>query len=154
MNDNLKVSKESIDAAVQKMPVDGYESPIELFIKQEINRRKKFVENAVMTEIEKLGVHVDKKELERALIYDRQQYEIGYRNGLRAAKKFGCWQRRLVNRYGYAEEDFVCSACEKEFDGVFVRALVDQDEFSFCPNCGAQMLPITEPKPVAEGVKQ
>lgn len=154
MNDNYKITKEQIDAAIQQMRVEGYESPIEIFIKQEIKKHKKFFENAVMTELEKLDVHVDKKELERALIYDRQQYEIGYRNGLRAAKKFGCWQRRLVNRYGYAETDFVCSACEKEFDGVFVRALVDQDEFSFCPNCGAQMLQITEAKPVAEGVKQ
>lgn len=154
MNDNYKITKDQIDAAIEKMCVEGYESPIELFIKREIKRHEKFVENAVMIEIEKLDVHVDKKELERALIYDRRQYEIGYRNGLRAAKKFGRWQRRLVNRYGYAETDFVCSECEKEFDGVFVRVLVEQDGFSFCPNCGAQMLQITESKPVAEGVKQ
>lgn len=135
-----KISKESIDAAIAKMHVEGYESPIDVLINHETDAFAQFIEGAVMKSVIQADVHVDKDELIRALDFDRHQYELGFRKGLRSAIRFGRWQRRLVNRYGYAEEDFVCSACEKEFDCVFVRALVDQDEFSFCPNCGAQML--------------
>lgn len=135
-----KVSKESIDAAIAKMHVEGYKSPIDVLINHETDAFAQFIEGAVMKSVIQADVHVDKDEMIRALKYDRQQYEIGYRNGLRAAKKFGHWQRRLVNRYGYPETVIVCSECKKEFDVVFVRALVDQDEFPSCPKCGAQML--------------
>lgn len=135
-----KISKESIDAAIAKMPVEGYKSPIELIMEQTSNAFKKETERAILEVCADVGVRVDRDELIRALGYDRQQYEIGFRNGLRAVKKFGHWRRRLVNRYGYPETVIVCSECEKEFAVVFVRALVDQDEFPSCPKCGAQML--------------
>lgn len=60
-----------------------YESPIKLFQTMEVHsglfdaEKDKLIYNAVQG----VGVDVDKKELEKALIYDRQQYEKGYREG-------------------------------------------------------------------------
>lgn len=59
----------------------GYESPINI-IYGEINNK---LENEVLTVIHNLGIDVDKEELVRALQYDREQYQKGYRNGFNDA---------------------------------------------------------------------
>lgn len=52
----------------------SYESPIKI-ITQEM---KTIFEEDVVTAIQRYGIDVDKQELERALFYDRMQYERGY----------------------------------------------------------------------------
>ena len=44
------------------------------------------LEGEVMKAVQKVGVTVDKEELLKALKYDREQYEKGYRDGLSAGK--------------------------------------------------------------------
>ena len=55
-----------------------YESPIEIIYK---NMQTK-VENNVFAAVQEYGISVDKEELIKALQYDRDQYERGYRDGL------------------------------------------------------------------------
>lgn len=65
-----------------------YESPIEMFsvtdyvdtIRKQIDEQ---IEEAVWSEVTKVGVNVNKEELIRALKYDRNQYEKGYADGKR-----------------------------------------------------------------------
>lgn len=147
MNDIYKISKESIDAAVQKMRVEGYESPIELFIQQRTEdsrllEEKAFTENAVMTAVIECEVKVDRDELIRALNYDRKQYEVGYRSGLRAARRWGYWKQSYDgngDRFTYT-----CSVCGEQERDNFTK------HYQFCPYCGAQMLPVMEAKPFTE----
>lgn len=51
-----------------------YEPPIELVMTQ----MQTEVENEIFRAIQKVGVNVDKEELEKALRYDREQYNKGY----------------------------------------------------------------------------
>ena len=60
-----------------------YESPIHVYtteIRQKIGEE---CDRIVFEEIKKVGVEVDKDELIKALNYDRDQYEKGYRDGRR-----------------------------------------------------------------------
>lgn len=62
--------------------LEGYESPVTLYFEQiasEIEQRR---ENEIVAKIsERMGVDIDKRELERALSYERDQYSRGYRAG-------------------------------------------------------------------------
>lgn len=62
--------------------LEGYESPVTLYIEQiatEIEQRR---ENEIIAQIsERMGVDIDKRELTRALSYERDQYSLGYRAG-------------------------------------------------------------------------
>lgn len=55
----------------------SYESPIRI-IEGKLTTR---IEDDIMTVVKSYGIEVDKAELERALRYDREQYEKGYRDG-------------------------------------------------------------------------
>ena len=55
-----------------------YQSPIEIITRQ---MRTQFEDN-VFKAIQDYGIAVDKDELIKALQYDREQYEKGYRDGL------------------------------------------------------------------------
>lgn len=57
------------------MAMFDYEAPIKI-IMQEMQARR---ENQVYQAIQNIGVDVDKEELLKALSYDRNQYEKGYR---------------------------------------------------------------------------
>ena len=59
----------------------AYESPITVMF----NNIGSTIDNYVITQIEEVGVVVDKEELIRALNYDRDQYSKGLEEGLRAA---------------------------------------------------------------------
>lgn len=54
-----------------------YESPVKI-IAQNMQMR---LEDNIITAIQKLGIDIDKKELVKALEYDRQQYDKGYADG-------------------------------------------------------------------------
>lgn len=55
-----------------------YESPIDLIQ----NEMEIYVEGEILKAVQKVGVNVDKEELLRALAYDREQYNKGYRDGV------------------------------------------------------------------------
>ena len=59
-----------------------YKSPFELITKQ-MNAQ---IEDYVFNVINEVAVNVDKEELMRALQYDRDQYEQGYRDGQQVNK--------------------------------------------------------------------
>lgn len=54
-----------------------YQSPIELIVNQVRTEQ----EDCVVRVVQEMGVNVDKDELLRALRYDRDQYERGYKAG-------------------------------------------------------------------------
>ena len=56
--------------------MSGYESPITMIASQVETK----IENDVMTAVQHYDIQVDKEELIKALNYDRQQYEKGYRD--------------------------------------------------------------------------
>lgn len=66
--------------------LEGYESPVMLYVQQiaqEITERR---ENEIVSTIsERMGVSIDKTELERALNYDRDQYREGFQAGYERA---------------------------------------------------------------------
>lgn len=58
------------DLFISDVDLNGYKSPIEMIQSQ----MQMQVEDYIMKAIMKLGINVDKKELLRALEYDRNQY--------------------------------------------------------------------------------
>ena len=56
-----------------------YESPIEI-IQTQMNVT---IENEVLKATQGIGVNVDKAELMKALQYDREQYNKGYKDGIK-----------------------------------------------------------------------
>ena len=56
------------------MDYSKYKSPIEIAF----DKVSYEVENNIYNAVQKYNINVDKKELEKALRYDRQQYEAGY----------------------------------------------------------------------------
>lgn len=60
-----------------------WKSPIEI-IKEKVQTQ---LEKDVMTAVQKCGIVVDKKELIKALKYDREQYNKGYADGFANAGK-------------------------------------------------------------------
>ena len=76
--------------SLESMGLDKYKGPVELLILDTVQQAveqaaREFdaqAEMVVMGAIRKLGVLVDKEELIRALRYDRDQYAIGFRDGV------------------------------------------------------------------------
>ena len=58
-----------------------YESTIELMY----GAMKSEIEGAVYKAVQDVGIIVNKEELLRALMYDRQQYEKGFKDGMQAS---------------------------------------------------------------------
>lgn len=70
--------------------LDGYESPINIFIKNDMNDIIEERDNFITTRIiEEVGLDINKDELIKALAYDRDQYNRGYINGEIAGYKRG-----------------------------------------------------------------
>lgn len=58
-----------------------YKSPIELITSNIMTEIRKSQDNQIYQAVLNAGVNVDKDELIKALQYDRQQYEKGYKYG-------------------------------------------------------------------------
>ena len=69
--------------------VSGYQSPIEVFVKEVTDKVNEETDKYVLQAIAEVGVTVDKAELIKALHYDRDQYIAGYRAGFEAGKHAG-----------------------------------------------------------------
>jgi hypothetical protein len=83
-----------------------YDSPIRLAVSKMTSQFNDGIYNAVV----KTGIDVDKDELVRALNYDRNQYEKGYRDGLKASKWISVKERlperhcEVLAYYGFERE--------------------------------------------------
>ncbi len=62
------------------MDYNGYESPIDLIVEDFTSKIAKF-ENDTIIQAVKAVVNVHEEELKKALAYDRNQYDVGYKNG-------------------------------------------------------------------------
>ena len=61
---------------------NGYESPIEIAVKKTVNDIMEERDNAIIAKIsEEMAININKEELFKALAYDRDQYNKGYRDG-------------------------------------------------------------------------
>ena len=61
-----------------------YNSPIEIITTEITRQINKQTEEAVYQALQSIGVNVNKDELIKALQYDRDQYDKGYADGVRA----------------------------------------------------------------------
>ena len=61
-----------------------YESPIDVVINKITEDLKKTETDYIIRATKDIGINVDKVELLKALSYDRQQYEKGYLDGIKA----------------------------------------------------------------------
>ena len=66
-----------------------YESPITL-TEQIADEVRVNTERTLVEYVRKIGFNVDKCELERALLYDRRQYEKGYNDGYHDGQRWCC----------------------------------------------------------------
>lgn len=109
------------------------DSPITDIVNQMAKNYAKQTDEAIYTAVRKIGVNVDKAELEKALRYDRDQYVKGYQDGLRNADiVHGGWAYKCSSEElggTDATYDFECSACNR----------LALEESNYCPWCGALM---------------
>lgn len=67
----------------------AYESPVSLFYQQAAEAITQDQENKIMAEIKyQMAVDINKEELLRALKYDRDQYDKGYKDGYLAGAQY------------------------------------------------------------------
>lgn len=122
--------------ALYEIPTpSGYESPILGAIYQMVNNIQEQRDNAVVAQInEQIEMDVDKNELIRALNYDRNQFNEGYRKGYRDAKE-KCEEKYrwipITMRPGTDEEyeEFsLCGDCPREDFCVFDSPMPDDEQ--------------------------
>ena len=66
--------------------LEGYESPVTLYIQQIASEIEERRENEIVSAIsERMAVNIDKNELTKALSYDRNQYSKGFLAGYERA---------------------------------------------------------------------
>lgn len=76
----------------------NWESPVTIV--QEISSQiARDTDDYIMSEIYKTGVTVNKEELIKAINYDRDQYNKGYRDGFRNAVKTECALADLLEEH-------------------------------------------------------
>ena len=63
-----------------------YKPPIEIVMKEVLQKMDEDFENSVFKAIQKVGINVDKEQLLKALIYDRGQYDKGYEDAMNEVK--------------------------------------------------------------------
>lgn len=87
-----------------------YTPPIQLFIQEEQAK----IEDMIYTQIKKIGIDVDKEELLRALRYERDQYNEGYKEGkAKAIEEIA--KRMLARAQEYEKLDYFITAQELRY---------------------------------------
>ena len=105
-----------------------YKSPIEIidsFTNDMAYKIKTETDNLIMEAVYNVGVNVDKAELIKALEYDRDQYEKGYRDGKKDAVNHAYWNKR-GDEWAFPYD---CSNCGHG----------SNKRYPFCRLCGAKM---------------
>lgn len=103
----------------------AYISPIEITFKRISEEMTEKQEGLIMQAIFEQGIKVNKDELLKALMYDRQQYDQGYADGIAEARTHGKW----IYKCCYGDEFPQCSVCGE----------INDVKSRFCPDCGADM---------------
>ena len=120
-----------------KSPVDITYCPVELQL-----------EGDILQAVQKVGISVDKDELLRALKYDRDQYDKGYKDGIADAAVHGKWEfwEGWIGNHDMRIDDATCSNCGYEHPTIRrARGVLETEQevlnklFKFCPACGACM---------------
>ena len=102
-----KIRKESVDKVFK--PIDvlkvedivplGWESPIKTIAEQIYKETARRLDETVYEAVLNTNVIVDKDELVKALQYDRDQYDKGYKNGYKACfDEMPKWARQILIR--------------------------------------------------------
>lgn len=113
----------------------AYESPIHVYTTEISQKIGEECDRIVFEEIKKVGVYVEKNELIKALEYDRDQYQKGFRDGrLSVERKTGMW---IGEGDGYADGNMVydmwsCGCCGTRFD-----EWKEEPDWKYCPVCGS-----------------
>ena len=110
-----------------------YQSPIEVIC----NDIKYRFEEDVYKAIQNVDIKVNKDELIKALLYDRDQYNKGFYDGLLAKSeaepvKYG---KPIVYYHGENTFSYECSIC---------RMPIDKKDF-YCRWCGAKLIKVEDP---------
>ena len=113
----------------------SYESPIKLIetmTENIVDETNKAVDEYIYKSVLNVGVEVDRDELIRALRYDRDQYEKGYRDGMEAAKEtmvevVRCKDCKLADWYLAENGNYYCHCIESDRYGY--------EETDYC-SCG------------------
>lgn len=80
----------------------------------------------------------NKEELEKALLYDRGQYDKGYADGRRSALVHGHWKID-EDVYEICATGFTCSVCGKSICSSEMTDNEVLEMMKYCPECGAKM---------------
>lgn len=142
MDNSIHINPESVSkfSAFKNNPIpEGYESPVDVYIRHVAEEIEEQREGAITAQIcEQIGVNVDKDELVRALNYDRNQFNEGYRKGYFAAMErkndttaldrvidIMQRERKCVLRQDTVECDCDCANCELVLPKEEVNAAYD-----------------------------
>lgn len=98
-----------------------YESPIELILSDWYKQLIKQQENQIYQAVCSTGVNVDKDELVKALMHDRNQYEKGYMDG---ARDFAEMLKEDVNENLFAYE----AAIRSEWIDDILKKVVGEEQ--------------------------
>ncbi len=99
-----------------------YKSPITLYTKE----LETAIENDIIKTVQRYGITVDKGELIKALQYDRNQYNQGYKDGYSTAE-------------GNRERCNICRDYDNFAEIVCYNGETGKDiPINYCPNCGAK----------------
>ncbi len=98
-----KISRDKLNKFVELNDADicsvGYESPITMITKHLASEIAKKTDDTIWEAVVKTEVVVDKEHLVKALKYDREQYEKGYKAGYKDAfAKLPLWARKILKR--------------------------------------------------------
>ena len=112
--------------------IEPDDTTINSFIETAAKRIARDFDGMIYSRVLAVGVDVSKEELEKALRYDRGQYEKGYADGLKNANiVHGRWVRDPVTGFT------VCSYCGMPPPGdAELECFYESD---YCPKCGALM---------------
>jgi hypothetical protein len=102
-----------------------YESPVEMITRKIASSVAENVDGLVLRTLHECGINVNERELVKALEYDRQQYEQGYRDAKDEDRKLGRWVNGCCDKCG-GHAPFWCMST-----GYY--------QSNYCPDCGAKM---------------
>ena len=106
-----------------------YESPIDL-MRTQIGTD---LENHILTAVERVGIHVDKHELIKALQYDRNQYDKGFADGRKETAKEVL--QELKNRIVKAVDQYYMTP----YDGYYLAKDVIDDIVDVAHQIGVEV---------------
>ena len=90
-----------LEASVN-VDMSGWNSPVDVYIRNTVTGMNEKRDGEIVAQIsEQVGVNVDKDELMKALKYDRNQYEEGYRAGYAAGRGSNPVPIKITTAHGY-----------------------------------------------------